>query len=445
MNQAPSSPPTPTRRPWYRILYLQVLAGVLLGILVGFVFPEFGKSLKPLGDGFVRLVKMIIAPIIFCTVVHGIASMGDMRRLGRLGLKALVYFEVVSTLALILGLIVVNLWRPGAGFDIDPATLDARVGAGYAEKARAASTVDYFLGMIPRSYFDAFASGDLLQVLLVSILTAFAVAGLGERGRAILRVVEHGERLFFAIMQLIVSVAPLAAFGAMAFTVGSYGMEALGRLFSLMVGFYLTAALFVVGVLGSIARAAGFSVFRFLAYIREEILLVLGTSSSETALPGLMAKLRRLGCSESTVGFVVPTGYSFNLDGTNIYMTMAAVFLAQATNTPLSLGQQISLLLVAMVSSKGASGVTGAGFVTLAATLSAVPSVPLASLALLVGIDRFMSECRAITNLIGNGVATVAIARWEGEVTPDRLRDALGRNRSAADPGGSRDTSCTLG
>ena len=409
------------------MLYLQVLAAVIAGIVVGFLFPEFGKSLKPLGDGFVRLVKMIIAPIIFCTVVHGIASMGDIRRLGRLGIKALLYFEVVSTVALILGLVVVNIWKPGVGFDVDPSTLDPRVGAGYAEKAHATSWVDFSLGVIPRSYFDAFASGDLLQVLLISVLTAFAVAGLGEKGRPILRALGHGERVFFGIMHLIVKVAPLAAFGAMSFTVGSYGVEALGRLFSLMIGFYLTAGLFVGVVLGGIARAAGFSVIRFLAYIREEILLVLGTSSSETALPGLMEKLRRLGCSESTVGFVVPTGYSFNLDGTNIYMTMAAVFLAQATNTPLGLGQQISLLLVAMISSKGASGVTGAGFITLAATLSAVPSVPLASLALLVGIDRFMSECRAITNLIGNGVATVVISRWEGELEAAKLREALGR------------------
>jgi aerobic C4-dicarboxylate transport protein len=415
------------------VLYLQVLMAVVAGIAIGFVFPEFGTSLKPLGDGFVKLVRMIIAPIIFCTVVHGIASMGDFRKLGRIGVKSLVYFEVVSTLALVLGLLVVNLWKPGVGFNVDPASLDPKVGAGYAEKAQATTTVQFLLNIIPRSFFDAFATGDLLQVLLVSVLTAFAIAALGERGKPILRALAHGERIFFGIMHLIVRVAPLAALGAMSFTVGAYGVEALGRLLSLMVGFYLTAGLFVVGVLGLVARWAGFSIFRFIGYIREEIFLVLGTSSSETALPGLMEKLRRLGCSESTVGFVVPTGYSFNLDGTNIYMTMAAVFLAQATNTPLSLGQQVSLLLVAMLSSKGASGVTGAGFITLAATLSTVPTIPMASLALLVGIDRFMSECRAITNLIGNGVATVVISRWENEVDPKKLRAELGHSRSVVD------------
>ena len=415
--------------PWYRVLYVQVLIAVALGIGVGVLFPDFGRSLKPLGDLFVRLVKMIIAPIVFCTVVHGIASMRDFRKLGRLGLKTLLYFEVISTLALAIGLGVVNVWKPGAGFNIDPATLDPKLGAGYAEKAHAASATEFLLNLVPRSFFDAFASGDLLQVLLVSALTGLAIAGLGERGRPLLQAVAQGEQLFFAILHLVVKAAPLAAFGAMSFTIGGYGLEALGRLASLMLAFYTTAILFVLLVLGSVARAAGFSILRFIVYLKEELLLVLGTSSSETALPGLMEKTRRLGCSESTVGFVIPSGYSFNLDGTNIYMTMAAVFLAQATNTPLDLRQQITLLLVAMVSSKGASGVTGAGFITLAATLSAVPSIPIASLALLVGIDRFMSECRALTNLIGNGVATVAISRWEGEVGADQIRQGLSSNR----------------
>jgi aerobic C4-dicarboxylate transport protein len=415
--------------PWYRVLYVQVLIAVALGIGVGVLFPDFGRSLKPLGDLFVRLVKMIIAPIVFCTVVHGIASMRDFRKLGRLGLKTLVYFEVISTLALAIGLGVVNVWKPGAGFNIDPATLDPKLGAGYAEKAHAASATEFLLNLVPRSFFDAFASGDLLQVLLVSALTGLAIAGLGDRGRPLLQAVAQGEQLFFAILHLVVKAAPLAAFGAMSFTIGGYGLEALGRLASLMLAFYTTAILFVLLVLGSVARAAGFSILRFIVYLKEELLLVLGTSSSETALPGLMEKTRRLGCSESTVGFVIPSGYSFNLDGTNIYMTMAAVFLAQATNTPLDLRQQITLLLVAMVSSKGASGVTGAGFITLAATLSAVPSIPIASLALLVGIDRFMSECRALTNLIGNGVATVAISRWEGEVGADQIRQGLSSNR----------------
>ncbi len=414
-----------SRRPWYRVLYLQVLVAVALGILVGHFFPEFGRALKPLGDGFIRLVKMIIAPIIFCTVVHGIASMRDLKKLGRVGGKTLLYFEVVSTIALLIGLVVVNLLKPGAGFNIDPRTLDPGIGRGYAQAAQNHSLVDFLLNIIPRSFFDAFATGDLLQVLLVSILTAFAISFLGPRGQPILRVVATGAEIFFGIMRLIVKVAPLAAFGAMGFTVGSYGLGALHRLLALMLGFYLTAGIFVLVVLGTIAAAAGFSIFRYLDYIKEEILLVLGTSSSETALPGMLAKLRRLGCAESTVGLVIPTGYSFNLDGTNIYMTMAAIFLAQATNTPLDLRQQLTLLLVAMISSKGASGVTGAGFVTLAATLSAVPVIPIEALALLVGIDRFMSECRAVTNLIGNGVATIVISRWEGEVTPAQLREKL--------------------
>jgi len=413
------------RKPWYRILYLQVLIAVALGIAIGYFFPEFGKSLKPLGDGFVKLVKMIIAPIIFCTVVHGIASMGDGRRLGRLGIKTLVYFEVVSTFALIIGLVVVNVWQPGAGFHVDPLSLDPSVSKGYAESSQDHTAVSFFLNIIPKSFFDPFATGDILQVLLVSILTGFSISFMGEHGKPVLVVLAYGEKVFFGIMHLVVQVAPLAALGAMGYTVGSYGVKALGPLISLMVGFYITAAIFVIVVLGLIARIAGFSIFRFIGYIKEEILLVLGTSSSETALPGLIEKLRRLGCSESTVGFVVPTGYSFNLDGTNIYMTMAAVFLAQATDTPLSLGQQITLLLVAMVSSKGATGVTGAGFIALAATLAAVPAIPIQSVALLVGIDRFMSECRAITNLIGNGVATVVISRSEHEISAEELNAAL--------------------
>ena len=421
------------RKPWYRILYVQVLIAVAIGILIGHFFPEFGKSLKPLGDGFIRLVKMIIAPIIFCTVVHGIASMSDLKKLGRVGGKTLLYFEVVSTIALAVGLLVVNVLKPGVGFNIDPATLDPNVGKGYAQAAHGHSLTEFVLNIIPRSFFDAFATGDLLQVLLVAILTAFAISLMGRRGEPILRVVETGAQIFFGIMRIIVKVAPLAALGAMGFTVGSYGVGALNRLLALMLGFYLTSGIFVVVVLGAIAWTAGFSIFRLLNYIKEEILLVLGTSSSETALPGMLQKMRRLGCAESTVGLVIPTGYSFNLDGTNIYMTMAAVFLAQATNTPLDLRHQLSLLFIAMLTSKGASGVTGAGFVTLAATLSAVPSVPIESVALLVGIDRFMSECRAITNLIGNGVATIVISRWEGEVTAGELRKNMREPESIAD------------
>jgi aerobic C4-dicarboxylate transport protein len=400
---------------------VQVLIAVALGIVIGAFLPELGKALKPLGDAFIKLVKMMIAPIIFCTVVHGVASMSDMKKLGRVGVKTLIYFEVVSTLALVIGLVVVNLLKPGAGFNIDPKTLDPQIGQTYVQKAHSMDLASFFLNIIPNTLFDAFVTGDLLQVLLVSGLTAFAITLMGERGKPVLHVIECGSQLFFGIMRIVVKVAPLGALGAMAFTVGSYGLGALNRLVALMASFYVTAALFVVVVLGLIAATSGFSLFRFLAYIKEEILLVLGTSSSETALPGMIQKMRRLGCADSTVGLVIPTGYSFNLDGTNIYMAMAAVFLAQATNTPLELRDQITLLLVAMISSKGASGVTGAGFVTLAATLAVVPKVPIASLALLVGIDRFMSECRAITNLIGNGVATVVISRWEREVSPETL------------------------
>jgi aerobic C4-dicarboxylate transport protein len=419
-------PAAAARPPWYRILYVQVLLAVVLGITVGWLRPEFGASLKPLGDGFIALVKMMIAPIIFCTVVHGIASMSDLKQLGRVGVKTLFYFEVVSTLALVIGLVVVNWLQPGAGFNIDPATLDPEIAKNYAKRAEAQTMTAFLLNIIPATLFSAFVTGDLLQVLLVSTFAAFAITALAEPQRhAVLNVLDRGSEIFFGIMRLVVQFAPAGAFGAMAFTVGKYGPEALGKLAQLMAGFYATAAVFVFVVLGSIAAACGFSIVRFLVFIKEELLLVLGTSSSETALPGMIQKLQRLGCAKSTVGLVIPTGYSFNLDGTNIYMTMAAVFLAQATNTPLDLREQIALLLVAMVSSKGSSGVTGAGFVTLAATLAVLPKVPLASLALLVGIDRFMSECRAITNLIGNGVATVVISRWEGEVTPETLRKNL--------------------
>jgi len=415
----------PVRKPWYTILYVQVLIAVALGIYVGHFFPETGKSLKPLGDAFIKLVKMMIAPIIFCTVVHGIASMSDMKKLGRVGFKTILYFEVVSSLALVIGLIVVNLLKPGVGLNIDPASLNAKVVDTYVQKAHAMDTVTFLLNIIPNTLFDAFVTGDLLQVLLVSGLVAFAISGMGEKRAPILAAVDTASHIFFGIMRIVVKVAPLGAFGAMAFTVGSYGVGSLTNLGELMLGFYMTAGLFVILVLGSIAWACGFSIFRFLGYIKEELLLVLGTSSSETALPGMLRKMRKLGCSDSTVGLVIPTGYSFNLDGTNIYMSMAAIFLAQATNTQLDLRDQIALLLVAMVSSKGASGVTGAGFVTLAATLAVVPKVPIAALALLVGIDRFMSECRAITNLIGNGVATVVISRWEGELSAETLQKNL--------------------
>ena len=415
----------PSKIPWYRILYVQVLMAVAAGILVGAFFPEFGKSLKPLGDGFIKLVKMMIAPIIFCSVVHGIASMGDLKRLGRTGFKTLVYFEVVSTLALIIGLVVVNLLRPGDGFNLDVQTLDARVSQTYLTKAHSTDKVDFLLNIIPSSFLGAFTSGDLLQVLFIAILTALAITFLPQRGQAVLHVVEEGGKLFFGVMGIVVKAAPIGAFGAMGYTVGGFGLASLNKLLALMMGFYLTSGIFVVVVLGLILKVSGIPLFRYLAYIKDELLLVLGTSSSETALPGIMKKLEKLGCPKSTVGLVIPTGYSFNLDGTNIYMTMAAVFLAQATNTKLDLSHQIALLVVAMITSKGASGVTGAGFITLAATLEAVPGIPLESLAILVGIDRFMSECRALTNFIGNGVATIAISRWEGEVSSQTLQKNL--------------------
>lgn len=412
-------------KPWYRILYVQVLLAVLAGVLVGHFFPASGKALKPLGDGFIKLIKLLIAPIIFCTVVHGIASVGDLKKLGRVGVKTLLYFEIVSTLALLIGLVVVNVLKPGAGFNIDPATLEPGLTQSYVQKAHALSGVEFVLNIIPTTLFEAFVSGDLLQVLLVAILVAFAISFMGERGLPALHVIEHASEIFFGVMKIIVRLAPLGAFGAMAFTIGSFGLGALNRLLALMFGFYLTAALFVIVVLGLIAWRCGFSIFRLLNHIKDELLLVLGTSSSETALPGMIIKLRQLGCSRSTVGLVIPTGYSFNLDGTNIYMAMAAVFLVQATNTPLDLKHQLGLLLVAMITSKGASAVTGAGFVTLAATLTTVPGIPIESLALLVGLDRFMSECRALTNLVGNGVATVAISRWENEISAAALNENL--------------------
>lgn len=428
MTAAPSKP-----QPFYKVVYIQVLIGVVIGIATGYFFPKFGVSLRPFGDGFIKLVKMIIAPIVFCTVVHGIASMGDLKRLGRIGMKSLIYFEVVSTFALFIGLVVVNVWKPGAGLNIDISTLDPSIAKTYVEKSHALTPIGYFLNIIPSSFFEPFVSGDILQVILIAILSGFAISALGERGNAILRGISHIESVFFGIMRIIVYVTPLAALGAMSYTIGANGIGSLNQLCSLMAAFYLTVALFVVGVLGVISWLAGFSIFAYLNYIKEELFLVFGTSSSETALPGLLEKIQRLGCAKSTVGFVIPTGYSFNLDGTNIYMTMAAIFLAQATGTPLSLSQQLALLLVAMISSKGATGVTGAGFVTLAATLVSVPSIPIQSLAILLGIDHFMSTGRALTNIIGNGVATLVVSRWENEITPEQLRTALSKPGSILD------------
>ncbi|HTB84116.1 MAG TPA: C4-dicarboxylate transporter DctA [Candidatus Sulfotelmatobacter sp.] len=405
--------------------YVLVIGALLAGVAFGILSPGTAVKMKPLGDAFINLVKLLIAPIIFCTVVHGMAAMGSLKKLGRVGGKTLLYFEAVSTLALVIGLVVVNVFKPGAGFNIDPATLDPDAVKNYTAGAHALNTVDFLMNLIPKTFFGAFVSGDLLQVLVVAALTAFALQGLGERGQPVLRAIDLAAQIFFGIMRIVVMFAPFGVFGAMAFTVGSSGARSLVYLTGLIAGFYLTALIFIVFVLGAIAWFSGFSIFRFLNFIREELVLVLGTSSSETALPGLIQKMKRLGCAESTVGLVIPTGYSFNLDGTNIYMAMAAVFLAQATNTPLDLPHQLSLLLVAMITSKGASGVTGAGFICLAATLATVPAVPVASLALLVGIDRLMSQCRSFTNLVGNGVATVVISRWENEVSAKTLQKNL--------------------
>ncbi|WP_334162160.1 dicarboxylate/amino acid:cation symporter [Phenylobacterium sp.] len=411
-----------------RVLYVQVLIAVVLGMAVGALWPTFGASLKPLGDAFIKLIKMAVAPVIFCTVAAGITRMGDMKAFGRLGARTLIYFEVVSTFALVVGLVVGRALQPGRGFNVDPATLDPSVAAGYAKKAaEGEGLVDYLLHLIPDAFVGAFASGDLLQVLVIAILTGFACNRMGEFGDRVANVLEDISKVFFGIIGVVVRLAPIGAFGAMAFTIGRYGLDALVNLGALIATFYATSLIFVLVVLGGIAALAGFSILKFIRYIREELLIVLGTSSSESVLPQMMLKLQRLGAGKGTVGLVIPTGYSFNLDGTNIYMTLATLFLAQATNTPLSLTQELTLLGVAMLTSKGASGVTGAGFITLAATLAVIPDLPIAALALLVGVDRFMSECRALTNLVGNGVATLVIARWEGDLDREVLREELAR------------------
>ena len=415
----------------FRLLYVQVLVAIALGIAVGAIWPDFGVSLKPLGDGFIKLIKMAVAPVIFCTIVAGIARMSDIKAFGRLGAKTLIYFEVVSTLALVIGLVVGNLVKPGQGFNIDPSTLDPSIAAGYVEKAEHGESLpDYILSLIPDAFFGAFAEGALLQVLVIAIITGFACSRLGPFGDKVAGVLEDVSKVFFSIIQVIVKLAPIGAFGAMGFTIGKYGLAALLKLGALVATFYATSLLFVLVVLGLIAMLAGFSIFKFLRYIREELLIVLGTSSSESVLPQMMDKLQRLGAGKTTTGLVIPTGYSFNLDGTNIYMTLATLFLAQATNIDLTLTQELTLLGVAMLTSKGASGVTGAGFITLAATLAVAPQIPIASLAILVGVDRFMSECRALTNLVGNGVATLVIARWEGDLDRETLARELERGPS---------------
>lgn len=407
-------------------LYFQVIVAILIGILVGQFYPSVAIDMKPLGDGFIRLIKMLIAPIIFCTIVTGIAGMQDTKKIGKVGLKAIVYFEVVTTIALIIGLVVINLMKPGEGMHIDPAQLDASAVSGYVKEGSAQSVKDFILNIIPENILGSLTSGNLLQVLFFAILLGLVLARMEQTATPLLRIIQTFETALFRIIRIIMKLAPVGAFGAMAFTVGKYGVGSLGSLLHLMMAFYLTCIIFIFLILGAILKLVGFNIFRLLAYIKEELLVVLGTSSSEAALPSLMDKLKNAGCSEPVVGLVVPTGYSFNLDGTSIYLTMAAVFLAQATDTPMNFLQQLGLLAILLLTSKGAAGVTGSGFITLAATLPAVGHIPVAAIALILGIDRFMSEGRALTNLIGNATATLVVARWENELDSVEAKKILG-------------------
>ena len=413
------------KKPLYQSLYFQVIVGIAAGILLGFLRPDAGAAMKPLGDGFISLIKMVIAPVIFCTVVVGIAGMEDMKKVGKTGGLALMYFEVVSTLALLIGLTIVNLIQPGAGMNIDPASLDTKGLAEFVGPGKLPTTTDFLLNLIPATLVGAFAKGEVLQVLLVAVLFGFALQRCGGRGTAVFGLIENTSHVLFGIVGIIMRLAPVGAFGAMAFTIGKYGVSSLMSLGKLMGTFYLTCLVFIFVALGLIARLHGFSIWKFIRYIKDELLIVLGTSSSESVIPRMLAKMENLGAKKPVVGLVIPTGYSFNLDGTSIYLTMAAVFIAQATNTPMTLTQQLTLLAVLMLTSKGAAGVTGSGFIVLAASLSAVGHVPVAGLALILGIDRFMSEARALTNLIGNGVATVVVAKWTGELDHDRMTRVL--------------------
>ncbi|PYT67378.1 MAG: C4-dicarboxylate transporter DctA [Acidobacteria bacterium] len=415
----------PRKKPFYTGLSFQVLFGVVMAIVLGYVSPHTAVAMKPLGDAFIRLITMIITLVIFCTLVTGIAGMEDMKKVGRVGGKALLYFEVVSTLALLIGLVVGNLVHPGSGFNVNPATLDPKAVAEYAGQAKAQSVTDFLIHIIPTTVFDAFAKGDILQVLLVSLLFGFALSLAGSRGKPLVDFLDTLTRIVFGVVALLMRFAPLGAFGAMAFTIGKYGLASLGPLAKLMATLYITALFFVVVVLGGIARVAGFGILRFLWFLREELLVVLATSSSEPVMPSLMAKLEKLGCSQTLVGLVVPTGYTFNADGTSLYMTLAALFVAQATNTHLTLFQQFTVLGVALLTSKGASGVQGAAFIALVATMGVIPAIPVAGMALILGIDRFLSMCRAIVNMIGNAVATLVIARWENELDESALRHHL--------------------
>ena len=426
--------PSRKAKPWYTILYVQVLIGVLVGCAIGGFFPKTGTALKPLGDAFVSLIRMMIAPVIFCVIVEGIASMSDLKKVGTLGLKTLIYFEIVSTLALMIGIVVAVVFHPGMGLNIDPAALDPKAAATFVGRAKDSGFMNFLLRFIPPTFVGALADGEVPQVLLISIVTGFAIANLGEVGKRALTAVRMANKVVFGIVRIVVRAAPLGALGGIAFTVGSYGMASLANLLKLMATFYVSSVLFVVFVLGTIAYFAGFSIFHFLGYIKDELLIVLGTSSSETVLPDMMRKLEALGASQSVVGLVFPTGYVFNTDGTNIYLTLSVLFLAQATNTHLSLGQIGGILLFALVASKGGSGVTGTGFVTLAAILAAVPSIPVQSLALLLGIEKFMSECRALTNVVGNGVATLVVSRWQGELDVEKMRRAMKSRGESSEP-----------
>jgi aerobic C4-dicarboxylate transport protein len=420
-----TSAPVARRKSFLSHLYVQVLTAIFIGVLLGYFYPSLAEQMKPLGDAFIKLIKMLIAPIIFCTVVHGIANMRDLKRVGRVGFKALIYFEVLTTLALIVGLIIVNLWQPGAGVNADLSTIDTKSIQVYTTKAAHHGAFDFLLNIIPTTVVGAFADGEILQVLFFAILFAFALSFLGERGEPVTNFIDIVSHVLFGIVGVIMKVAPIGAFGAMAFTVGKYGIGTLLSLGKLMAAFYATCLIFIFGVLGTIAYFVGFNIFKFIRYIKEELLIVLGTSSSESVLPRMMNKLENLGCNESVVGLVIPTGYSFNLDGTCIYLTMAAIFLSQATNTELTLWQQLGIIGILLLTSKGAAGVTGSGFVVLAATLASVGTIPVASIALILGVDRFMSEARALTNLVGNGVATVVVAKWENALDMDRMRRHL--------------------
>ena len=440
---------THVHAPWYKHLYVQVLIAIMLGAFLGLISPSdvknfptwlpdwlnigtgWGEAMKPLGDAFIKLIKMLIAPIIFCTVVHGIASMGDLKKVGRVGGKALLYFELVSTMALIVGMIISNVLKPGAGMNINVASLDTKGIATFTAKAAEQSVLGHLMGMIPNTVVGAFAEGEILQVLVIAVLFAVALQRLGERGKPLLGIIDQVAYTFFGIVGIVMKLAPLGAFGAMAFTIGKFGIATLLSLGKLMACFYATCLIFIFVILGSIAALCGFNIFKFIRYIKEELLIVLGTSSSESVLPRMIAKMENLGCEKSVVGLVIPTGYSFNLDGTCIYLTMAALFLAQATNTDLTIIQQLSILGVLLLTSKGAAGVTGSGFIVLAATLASVGTIPVASIALILGVDRFMSEARALTNLIGNGVATVAIAKWENGLNVARMQALLNKESDA--------------